>query len=295
MPNNPVVSVCMVTYGHENFIAEAINGVLMQECDFDYELVIGNDDSPDSTDLIIKQIIQNHPNGHRIKYHKHQQNMGMMLNFRFILNQCRGQYIALCDGDDYWTDPKKLQKQVNFLADNSEYVLCFHKARILHPNGSVSEDSIGKFPENYENLETLLKHGNYIHTPSVLFRNVIESYPDEFLRSPIGDYFLYVLLAEKGKLKHLPAVMCVYRQGVGFFSQQTDVKISFNIVRFYSCLLSYLSDDSHKMIIYERQLKILESYNEHAAYKFTTTDYLSKNKSIRHISKALIKKIIRRK
>jgi len=295
MTNHPVVSICMVTYGHENFIAEAINGVLMQECDFDYELVIGNDDSPDGTDEIVGHIIQNHPNGHRINYHKHQQNKGMMMNFSFILNQCRGRYIALCDGDDYWTDPKKLQKQVNFLENNPDHVLCFHKAEILHPDGSFSADSIAKLPENYENLETLLQYGNYIHTPSVVFRNVLENYPDEFFRSPIGDYFLYVLLAEKGKLNRLTDVMCVYRQGVGFFSQQTDVKISFNIIKFYSCLLSYLSNANHKKIIYERQLRLLESYNEHAAYKFTTTDYLAKNKSARHISKALIKKIIRRK
>ena len=295
MANAPVVSICMVTYGHEEFISEAINSILMQQCDFDFELVIGNDASPDHSDAVIRKMINSHPRGHLIKYHKHEQNIGMMNNFSFILGQCRGQYIALCDGDDYWTDPMKLQKQVHFLANNPDYVLCFHKVKILNRDGSLTEDFITQVPENYETIETLLQQGNYIHTPSVLFRNVINHYPNEFLRSPIGDFFLYILLAEHGKLKFLNEEMCVYRHGVGFFSQQTDVRISFNVMRFYSCLLSYLSNDRHKKIIFDRQVSLIENYNNHAAYKFTTTDYLAKHKSALHLLKALIKNMIRRK
>ena len=126
-----MVSVVMMTYGHENYIRQAIEGVLMQNCFFEVELIVANDCSTDKTDLIIKDIIQNHPRGNWIKYHHHEKNVGMMPNFIFALHQATGKYVALCDGDDYWTDPLKLQKQVGFLEENEEYVLCFHKIKIL--------------------------------------------------------------------------------------------------------------------------------------------------------------------
>ena len=110
------VSVVMITYGHEKFIREAIEGVLMQECDFEVELILANDCSPDQTDSVIQDIIKNHPKGCWIKYIRQENNIGMMPNFIFALKQCKGKYIALCEGDDYWTDPLKLQKQRRVLS-----------------------------------------------------------------------------------------------------------------------------------------------------------------------------------
>ncbi len=218
MENNPTVSVCMITYGHEKFIEQAIHGVLMQETSFEIELVIVNDCSPDATDLLVQDILINHPKASSIKYTKQQQNIGMMPNFVFALKECKGKYIALCEGDDYWTDPLKLQKQVNFLEANEEYVLCFHKVKILKLNGELVDDFITNVPENYETQETLARLGNYIHTPSVVFRNVIKVFPPEFSLSPIGDYFLYIQIVEFGKIKYLEEKMAVYRYGIGFFS-----------------------------------------------------------------------------
>ena len=106
-----MVSVIMITYKHESYIAEAIEGVLKQECDFELELIIADDCSPDSTEQIVKEIINNHPNGHWIRYTKHQTNLGMINNFIWSVKQSNGKYLALCEGDDYWTDPLKLQKQ----------------------------------------------------------------------------------------------------------------------------------------------------------------------------------------
>ena len=100
----------------------------------------------------------------------------------------------MCEGDDYWTDPYKLQKQVDFLEANPDYVLNFHKVKILKPDGLLVDDFITKVPDNYETQETLARLGNYIHTPSVVFRNLIIELPKEFSLSPIGDYFLYMLL-----------------------------------------------------------------------------------------------------
>ncbi|MDO9260985.1 MAG: glycosyltransferase, partial [Flavobacteriaceae bacterium] len=114
MKDKPTVSVCMITYNHENYIQQAIEGVLMQTCNFEVELIIANDCATDKTDEVIQEIIKNHPNSSWIKYTNHSQNKGMMPNFIWAMQQCKGKYIALCEGDDYWTDPLKLQKQVEF-------------------------------------------------------------------------------------------------------------------------------------------------------------------------------------
>lgn len=295
----------MITYDHEKFIEDAINGVLMQECDFDLELVIVNDCSPDKTDEIIKSFIKNHPRGSWIKYINQQKNIGMMPNFIFALKHCEGKFIALCEGDDYWTDPLKLQKQVDFLETNPHYVLCFHKVDILKPSGEVVDDFITKVPENYEAIETLTRLGNYIHTPSVVFKNVIKEFPFEFELSPIGDYFLYMMLAEHGKLKYLDEKMAVYRFGVGVFSSQSRLNMIQSNLKLFTCLLSYLKDDAIKKYIFERQLQavsqlektIHEEYNSYfisnhvffKTLKFIQSNYKQPIIIVKRITSELIK------
>ncbi|MFZ2432368.1 MAG: glycosyltransferase [Lutibacter sp.] len=256
----------MITYNHEKYIREAIEGVLMQQCNFEVELIVANDCSTDKTDEVIQNIIQNHPNGFWIKYTHHIQNKGMMPNFIWALKQCQGDYIALCEGDDYWTDPLKLQKQVDFLEGNLEYVLCFHQVNILKTNGEIVDDFITKVPENYETIETLAYLGNYIHTPSVVFRNIITEFPFEFEQSPIGDYFLYMMLAEHGKLKYLEDKMAVYRYGVGIFSGKSQLYLAKSNLILFTCLLTYLKDDKIKKIVFSRQLQAVfqleKTFNE---------------------------------
>lgn len=260
--NTPKVSVCMITYGHEKYIREAIEGVLMQECDFEVELIVANDCSPDNTDAVIQDIIKNHPRGSWIKYFNHSENLGMMPNFIFALKQCKGEYIALCEGDDYWTDKFKLIKQVDFLDSNSDYVLSFHPVKILKVDGSLVDDFITNLPENYELYETLAIKGNYIHTPSVVYRNVIKEYPFEFQITPVGDYFLYLMLAPFGKLKIMDQIMGVYRYGVGIHSSNTSLKTSENNLKFFSCILSYISDDTIKRHLLSRNLIAISNYNK---------------------------------
>ena len=255
-----VVSVVMITYGHENYIRQAIEGVLMQNCNFAVELIVANDCSPDTTDYIINDIIQNHPQGKWITYHKHPKNLGMMPNFIFALQQAQGEYIALCEGDDYWTDPYKLQKQVDFLEANEEYVLAFHPVQILKPNGELVQDFITKVPEDYETQETLARLGNYIHTPSVVFKNVIKEFPAELSLSPIGDYFLYMLLSEHGKLKYFDEEMAVYRYGVGIHSTHTQIKMAKANFKLFTLLLSYFNNPKINHILLDHQLNALDNF-----------------------------------
>jgi len=262
MSKSTIVSVCMITYAHEKFIREAIEGVLMQDCDCEVELIIANDCSPDNTDEVIKDILNNHPKAHWIKYIKHKENKGMMPNFIYALQQCKGKYIALCEGDDYLTDPLKLQKQVCFLEKNEEYVLCFHSVKILQTDGKLVNDFITKVPGNYETQEILARFGNYIHTPSVVFRNIIKEFPFEFSLTPIGDYLLYMLLAEKGKLQYSEEKMAVYRYNVGVISRMSNKDISSNNVKMYSCMIGCLKHENIKRIILDKQISIVNQHYE---------------------------------
>lgn len=262
MYTNPqyTVSVDMITYKHERFIKQAIEGVLMQETSFDYELIISDDCSPDNTQEIIEEIKKNHPKGDKIKYFRHKQNIGMQANGTFAFNQCSGKYVALCEGDDYWTDPLKLQKQVDFLEENPEYVLSFHLISILKNDGTIVDDFITNVPKDYETIETLARLGNYIHTPSVVFRNVIAELPFEFQLTPIGDYFLYIILAQYGKLKYLEEKMAVYRYNVGVISKMSNIDIANNNVKMYSCMIGYIKDENVKKIIIDKQIKVVTEH-----------------------------------
>lgn len=125
----PMVSVCCITYNHDKFIAQAIKGFLMQETKFNYEIVIGDDCSVDDTMNVIRAFKAKYPN--RIKVVPSVKNVGVHQNLINTLEYCKGKYIALCEGDDYWTDPLKLQKQVDFLESNDDFVICCHYTQVV--------------------------------------------------------------------------------------------------------------------------------------------------------------------
>lgn len=200
----PMVAIEMITYNHEKYIAQAIESVLIQETSFPYKLIICEDGSSDNTAQICLDYKNKFPD--KIDLHLNQTNSGVKINARKLHNlsfNSGAKYIAILDGDDYWLQPSKLQKQVDFLEKHPEYVLCFHKMKILEPDGKVVEDYITETPKNYESLETLAARGNYIHTPSVVYRNILGSLPPEFDEVFFGDYFMHMMLGQHGKLKLL--------------------------------------------------------------------------------------------
>lgn len=207
----PKISVVMITYGHEKFIRESIEGVLMQEGNFELELIIANDCSPDATDEIISEILKTHPKAGIISYFKHPNNIGMMANFIFALEQASGDYIALCEGDDYWTVKHKLQKQVDFLASNPEYVLCFHNAEIYNVTNNKKSLFVNEYHVSDYNAKDIFDTW-LIPTASMVFKNVLDKKLPEFIiKATHGDLAIQVYLNEFGKFYAFNDVMSVYR------------------------------------------------------------------------------------
>ncbi|TXK49865.1 glycosyltransferase [Pontibacter qinzhouensis] len=208
----PKVSICMITYNHEPYIQQAVEGIMMQETNFDYELVIGEDCSTDKTREIVKNLKAKFPD--KIKLLLPEHNLGMMKNFIETFQSCSGKYIALCEGDDYWTDTFKLQKQVDFLDQNAEFSISFH--RVIQKNEVTGREELSnKGQKPISTLEDLFKK-NFLCTASCVFRHgLFKECPDFFYNTGAGDWVLHMLNAAHGKIAYSDEVMAVYRIHTG--------------------------------------------------------------------------------
>ena len=214
----PKISVVSITYGHQDYILETIKGVLMQKYNGDIEFIIANDNSPDDTHRVVTEFLDNStiPSNVNIKYTKHENNLGMMPNFIWALQQANGKYIALCEGDDYWTDPLKLQKQVSFLEANLEYGLI---GTGFENFDNLTDEIVARnnFQSDYEiDFESnLLK--NKIGTLTAMFRSIyVEEYinlmESDLLKGiSIGDYQLWLTILKYKKGYNLKDVTSRYR------------------------------------------------------------------------------------
>lgn len=237
----PLVSVVMITYAHENYIKQAIQGVLIQEYQGEIELIIANDKSPDKTDEVVRKIIDEHPNGSWIKYTSHEKNLGMMPNFIWALQQAKGKYIALCEGDDYWTNPLKLQKQVGFLEEHNEVVVCGTNYNVLAGEKLIIRDrftTLGLFG-HYDIFKD-----NKVGTLTSLFRNNFVL-PEYFSRCNFGDMILLLELTKNGgKIAIFPFNSAVYRiHDGGVFSGASELN---NIKRGTADLLLFFENNYWK-------------------------------------------------
>lgn len=204
----------MITYNHEIFIREAIEGVLMQKASFDYQLVIGEDYSTDSTWQICEEYAKRYPEKIKLLL-RPEKNLGMMPNFIRTLEACKAKYIALCEGDDYWTDPLKLQKQVGFLEKNEKYSICFHDVDVLYPNGTIHSHAASMGLSKVKYIKKDLLERWFIPTCSIVYRNLMDKMPDWFSEVESGDLALCILLSDYGNAYLLKEKMGVYRKHDG--------------------------------------------------------------------------------
>jgi glycosyltransferase involved in cell wall biosynthesis len=225
-----MVSVCMVTYNHEKLIGQALDSVLEQETDFAVEVVVGEDCSKDGTRDSLREYARRHPE--RVRPLFHEKNLGPHANFRTTFLSCRGRYIALLEGDDYWTDPGKLRLQVTHMEANPGCAVSFHNSWIDHPDGSrtLFHDQLAE--ASYTGADLFARW--LVPTASALLRAPgWDDFPAFYHGGTHGDLALFLLMAERGSLDYMDRTMSAYRLHEGGLTRSfRGIEFNLDQVRF---------------------------------------------------------------
>lgn len=210
------ISIIVLAYNHEKFISQNLKGILMQQVDADVELIICDDQSADQTAAIIKELCLDVPENFAVKFFQHPKNIGATPNFYFALDKVTGDYLAFCEGDDYWTDPQKLQLQLDLLDTNPDYSLCFHTAVNISEDPKINKTIFSKVEDREYSPVEIYKHW-IVHTATVMMRaEVLKSEAKKtILKETNLQYFdtiLFLAASTIGKLRGIPRKMSAYRR-----------------------------------------------------------------------------------
>lgn len=254
----PYVNVLVITYNHASYIRQAIMSVIEQEVDFSLTVNVLDDCSTDGTQDIIRALKQEYPD--KINLFINEKNIGYKVtqkNFHKGFKTLNGKYISILEGDDYWSDTGKLQKQIDFLDNNPEYVGCAHNTLKVYEN-STREPHLFLPPPDKErhDIHDLIMISSYFHTTTLTYRHVLKDQVPEYFANPLScDLFLTMAHAQHGPIRFFAEdVMAVYRDHEnGRFSRMSDVKgWIFNIdgLRQYNKWLGYKYRDTFNKSIY---------------------------------------------
>lgn len=204
----PLVSVSLICYNQKNYIKQAIDSVLMQKTNFDYEIVLSDDNSTDGTNLICEEYAQRYPD--KIRLIKHDHNIGGVRNYLENYKLCNGKYVSYLEGDDFFLDPNKLQKQVDFLENNPDYVICCSHVEIVDENGKFKGQLFDDVLDTYT-IEKLCE-ADVISTPTCMVRNhLIKDIPKWLYEFNGCDWTFDIINAEYGKIKYMNERLAAYR------------------------------------------------------------------------------------
>jgi len=276
--NAPEVSICCITYNHEKFIQKTLENFLNQETSFNYEILIGEDHSTDSTRDIIEKFMSLY-SGRIILLPKNDVNLGMKRNSARALSACKGAYIAICDGDDYWTDKHKLQKQWEFLKSHPEFVISYANVQAHHGEG-IDYTYSGGVKFNLTQEQLIRTEG--INTLTAMFRNVLGDLPPEHQQCGTPDLFLWSLLGQHGRGYYDASILpSVYRiHGNGVHSQKSNVdRLIDRLMTFYSLFMYYrrIGDKSSESVLLERakfDISQIKSHSKQALEKLNRVPVL---------------------
>ena len=244
----PLVSICCATYNHEKYLAQALESFLMQKVNFPIEIVVGEDCSTDGTPQIVREYAERFPG--LVKVITSDANVGAVPNALGIWAAARGKYIALCEGDDYWTDPQKLQKQVDFLEQNPDFTISGHWVKVVDDSGAPVEWNGGTgedCPEVFGVKDAI--GGTPLHMNSWVFRtSALRAIPPEKMalvsRLPAHDDPVLLLLLVQGKGRCIPETMGVWCIHSGsYWTSRSRLNRQFALLRFYYSVPKFLGSE----------------------------------------------------
>ena len=232
MNNLPLVSISCITYNHASYIKECIDGFLMQKTNFNFEVLIHDDHSTDGTEEIIKEYAKQYPDIIKPLFEKENQySLGKPIGSAvWNLPRARGEYIAICEGDDYWIDPYKLQKQVDFLESHPDYGMCYTKVKRFVQK---SNQFIDEWGGPNETMDKLLIENTIPTLTAVFHKAIYYNYLTELHPSKrgwlMGDYPIWLYFAQNSKIKFINETTGVYRICTESASHSNDLE---KIIRF---------------------------------------------------------------
>ena len=272
----PLLSICCITYNHAPFIRQCLDGFVMQKTNFPVEVLIHDDASTDGTADIIREYEKNYPKLIKPIYQtENQYSKGISISRTFNFPRIKGKYIAICEGDDYWTDEYKLQKQVDFMEANEDFSICFHPVKVYSEEEKqfIENNTVPEVPDVTDIKKLALV--NYINTLSVVYRYNKQVFDDlnNFPKLPVGDYLLHMLFAKYGKIKKLSDTMAVYRLHKGGTWSSKPIEYTYPIwLKLLTGLIYHFIEDREIRSILVEQYRRLDT-PEHP-------DFISKNATI---------------
>lgn len=261
--DSPTVSILCPTYNQENYIEKAIDSFLMQETNFPFEIIIHDDASTDNTANIVKIYTEKYPNIIKSIFQEENQYSQEKMILLFLFEKAKGKYYALCEGDDYWIDAKKLQIQIDLMEKNPVCDMSFHAAESRQNHDKYGKSIAERADGNkiFSTSEVILGFGEFCPSASLVFRkDVVLAIPDFYYDAPVGDYFLQIFGSVNGGILYIDKVMSVYRQGVpgSWTSRKMDTvkkeKFTQNMILILDKLDMYLNEK------YQNEIKEIKSY-----------------------------------
>jgi len=262
---SPLVSICCATYNHEKYIAEAIESFLKQKTDFKIEILIHDDASTDKTAEIIREYEKKYPDLIKAIYQQENQySKKILINNTFLYPIAKGKYIALCEGDDYWIDQYKLQKQISYMENHPECTFCFTNAKVVDVKGNKKDRVFIPYEENnrqyYSGKNDIYDLGKlallgFIPTASFVFsKSIFNDIPEFYYkRCPAGDLKLKLYAASKGYSYFINEITSVYRT---------------NVVG--SAMTKWKNYNREQLVeLYQGYIDLINSIDEYSNYKYT--------------------------
>lgn len=289
-----LVAIYCITYNQESYIRDCLDGIVMQKTNFRYVAIVHDDCSTDKTTAIVREYEEKYPELIKPIYEvenqwsKHDGSLERIMNNAIVAIEAK--YIAFCEGDDYWTDPLKLQKQVDFMEEHPDFSICFHRVKcLMSATGELVDEYIVKDMPGESTVVDLAK-GNYIHTPSVMYRfdSAVNTKIMSFGFCMPGDYVAWMLYADKGKIWKMEEPMAVYRVGSGVWSSSASFRSELSVLITISKIQAALTNQEAKEAMGECVAKMADSIVEYNDKTDARLEQIQNSKAYR-LGKVLLK------